>query len=49
MFPMPSYTGIEDFSHVEILQGVNLGQSVILANGRDLRDGQKVHIASASR
>lgn len=42
-------TGIEDFSNVEILQGVNLGQSVILANGLELRENQKVYIASNSR
>jgi RND family efflux transporter MFP subunit len=39
-------TGIEDFSHVEILQGVNVGQSVILANGLDLQPNQKVFVAS---
>jgi RND family efflux transporter MFP subunit len=41
-------TGIEDFSHVEVLQGVNVGQSVVLANGRSLQEGQKVYIASSS-
>lgn len=39
-------TGIEDFSHVEVLQGVNVGQSVILANGLDLQPSQKVFVAS---
>ena len=39
-------TGIEDFSHVEILQGVNVGQSVILANGLDLQPSQKVFVAA---
>ncbi len=41
-------TGIEDFSHVEILQGVNVGQSVILANGLDLQPSQKVFIAASN-
>ena len=39
-------TGIEDFSHVEILQGVNVGQSVIMANGIDLQPNQKVFVAA---
>jgi len=39
-------TGIEDFSHVEILQGVNVGQTVIMANGLDLQPSQKVFVAS---
>jgi len=39
-------TGIEDFSHVEVLQGVNVGQAVIMANGLDLQENQKVFIDS---
>lgn len=39
-------TGIEDLSHVEILQGVNIGQTVIMANGKHIKDGQKVYLAS---
>ena len=39
-------TGIEDLSHVEILQGVNIGQTVILANGKKIKDGQKVYLAA---
>jgi RND family efflux transporter MFP subunit len=42
-------TGIEDFSHVEILQGVNIGQSVVLANGQNIDNGQKVFLAANSR
>lgn len=42
-------TGIEDFSHVEILQGVNIGQTVILANGQDIENGQKVYLAANNR
>lgn len=38
-------TGIEDISHIEILDGVKIGQSVILANGADVRDGRRVFIA----
>jgi membrane fusion protein (multidrug efflux system) len=38
-------TGIEDISHIEILEGVKIGQSVILANGADVRDGKRVFIA----
>lgn len=39
-------TGIEDFSHVEVLQGVNVGQTVIMANGLDLQENQKVFVDS---
>lgn len=38
-------TGIENFSHIEILQGVSIGQSVILANGADLHTGERVYLA----
>lgn len=38
-------TGIENFSHIEILQGVSIGQSVILANGADLQNGERVFLA----
>lgn len=41
-------TGIEDFSHVEILQGVNSGQPVIMANGLDLQENQKVFVAASN-
>ncbi len=37
-------TGIEDFSHVEIRQGVSVGQFVILANGADIAEGDRVVI-----
>jgi len=39
-------TGIEDFSHVEIRQGVSVGQSVILANGINIDEGDRVVISS---
>lgn len=39
-------TGIEDFSHVEIRQGVSVGQSVILANGLKIDEGDRVVISS---
>ncbi|NOZ54189.1 MAG: efflux RND transporter periplasmic adaptor subunit [Gammaproteobacteria bacterium] len=39
-------TGIEDFSHVEIRQGVSVGQRVILANGINLKEGDQVVISS---
>lgn len=39
-------TGIEDFSHVEIRQGVSVGQFVILANGADIAEGDRVVIES---
>ena len=42
-------TGIEDFSHVEILQGVNIGQTIVMANGQDISNGQKVFLATNSR
>lgn len=37
-------TGIEDFTHVEILQGINLGQTVVLTNGADIKEGGRVHL-----
>lgn len=42
-------TGIEDFSHIEILQGASLGQSVILAKGADLQTGERVFLAQIDR
>ncbi len=39
-------TGIEDFSHVEIRQGVSVGQHIILANGADIEEGDRVVIAT---
>jgi len=41
-------TGIEDYTTVEILHGVNVGQTVILTNGLDLAQGDKVNLASKS-
>jgi len=41
-------TGIEDYTSVEILHGVNVGQTVILTNGLDLEQGDKVNLASNS-
>jgi RND family efflux transporter MFP subunit len=38
-------TGIEDFSHVEIVQGLSVGDSIILANGKRIKDGERVSIA----
>ena len=37
-------TGIEDFTHVEIRQGVHVGQYIILANGADIEAGDRVVI-----
>lgn len=42
-------TGIEDFSHVEILQGVNIGQTIVMTNGQDIGNGQKIFLAANSR
>lgn len=39
-------TGIEDFSHVEVLRGVTQNTRVIFPEGKKLTDGQKVHIVS---
>ncbi|HEY5603909.1 MAG TPA: efflux RND transporter periplasmic adaptor subunit, partial [Gammaproteobacteria bacterium] len=39
-------TGIEDFTHVEIRKGVSLGQRIILANGVDIQEGDRIIIAS---
>jgi RND family efflux transporter MFP subunit len=36
-------TGIEDFSMVEIKQGLNEGESVILSKGQYFQNGDKVH------
>ena len=44
---VPVETGIEDFSHIEIRQGVTVGQQVVLANGKDLSDGDKVIVTSS--
>jgi hypothetical protein len=41
-------TGIEDFTHVEIRQGVSVGQHIILANGADIEEGDRVVIASSN-
>jgi HlyD family secretion protein len=38
-------TGIEDFTHVEIREGVSVGQRVVLANGVDIDEGDRVVIA----
>jgi len=46
---VPVETGIEDFSHIEIRQGVSIGQEVVLANGVDINDGQKVIVSSSKR
>ncbi len=42
-------TGIEDFSHVEILQGITVGQQVVIANGMGLQNGQRVHLVQNAR
>jgi len=39
-------TGIEDFTHVEIRQGVHVGQYVILANGADIEEGDRVVLSN---
>lgn len=39
-------TGIEDFTHVEILEGIDKNTRIILPEGKNLTDGQKVHIIS---
>ena len=39
-------TGIEDFTHVEIRQGVSVGQHVVLANGVDIEEGDRVVITA---
>ncbi|MCK5830782.1 MAG: efflux RND transporter periplasmic adaptor subunit [Methylococcales bacterium] len=37
-------TGIEDFTHVEILKGLSEHTQIILSEGEILIDGQKVHV-----
>ena len=39
-------TGIEDFTHVEIRQGISVGQHIILANGADIEEGDRVVIGT---
>jgi RND family efflux transporter MFP subunit len=39
-------TGIEDFSHVEITHGVSIGETIILANGKRLREGERVYLSA---
>ncbi|MFV2055887.1 MAG: efflux RND transporter periplasmic adaptor subunit [Thiohalomonadales bacterium] len=39
-------TGIEDFSHVEITQGVSIGETIILADGKRLRNGERVFLST---
>ncbi|WP_455375187.1 efflux RND transporter periplasmic adaptor subunit [Kaarinaea lacus] len=39
-------TGIEDFTHVEIRQGVHVGQYIILANGADIEEGDRVILSN---
>ncbi len=41
-------TGIEDFTHVEIRQGVSVGQHIILANGADIEEGDRVVISTGN-
>jgi len=41
-------TGIEDFTHVEIRQGVSVGQHIILANGADIDEGDRVVISTGN-
>ena len=45
----PVETGIEDFSMVEIKQGLNDGELVILSKGQFLQNGDKVHPARGNR
>jgi len=43
---VPVQTGLEDFTHVEIVEALKPGQKVILGAG-DLREGQRVTAVSA--
>jgi hypothetical protein len=36
-------TGIENATHVEIAQGVQPSQEIILPEGKQLKEGQRVH------
>lgn len=42
---VPVTTGIEDFSHVEIVKGLRLGQEVVVGGGQELDEGDKVRLA----
>ncbi|MGD8559620.1 MAG: efflux RND transporter periplasmic adaptor subunit [Gammaproteobacteria bacterium] len=41
-------TGIEDFTHVEIREGLTVGQRVVLANGINIGEGDRVVIAASN-
>lgn len=43
---LPVVTGIEDLTHTEILQGVSAGQQVILAEGKTLKEGDRVRVGA---
>jgi hypothetical protein len=40
---------MEDLTHVEITDGIRAGEEVIIPRGGNLREGDKVTIATASR
>lgn len=41
---VPVVTGIEDFTHVEIVKGIDVGMQVILPEGKTLREGDLVSV-----
>ncbi len=43
---VPIETGMEDLTHVEILQGLKTGQEVIIPRGQDLQEGDRVRISA---
>ena len=43
---VPIETGMEDLTHVEILQGLKTGQEVIIPRGLDLQEGDRVRISA---
>jgi RND family efflux transporter MFP subunit len=40
---VPVVTGIEDATHVEIVEGLQAGQEALLPEGKRLKEGQRVH------
>lgn len=43
---VPIETGMEDLTHIEILRGVKVNQEVIIPNGVDLQEGDRVRISA---
>lgn len=45
---VPVETGMEDLTHVEIVQGARVNQEVIIPGGKEIQEGDRVRIARAA-